>query len=275
MRALGTEPLLSGIKAALVGGLVLAPLLNMLASVTNEIKLREYGVSWLCVGVGTYTALQGTTVDEVSVHLANGHGGSLVSLHLNEGKAAIGLEPRLDYVSEVLEQRYYIVGCGVGGEVANIAGRLPRRSLGENHVVARHTVGGELVVTERRRRGHAHSLHSLLLSNRGLALLVGPVASDSTRAEPFAVHGAQRLLGISAVAESDKSVTTRSTSLHIPHNSSLRDRTEGGECLGENLIVDFVGQVANEDVEVARGILLARGIRLVGPVDANFLNTSC
>lgn len=39
----------------------------------------------------------------------------------------------------------------------------------------------------------------------------------------------------------------------------------------EDLVIDFVGEIANENVEVIGGILLVRSIRLVRPVDSNLL----
>lgn len=39
----------------------------------------------------------------------------------------------------------------------------------------------------------------------------------------------------------------------------------------EDIIVDLVGKVANEDVEVVGGVLLGRGVGLIGPVDSNLL----
>jgi hypothetical protein len=41
--------------------------------------------------------------------------------------------------------------------------------------------------------------------------------------------------------------------------------------LEKDLIVDLVGEIADEDVEVVRRVFLGRVVRLVGPVDANFL----
>jgi hypothetical protein len=44
--------------------------------------------------------------------------------------------------------------------------------------------------------------------------------------------------------------------------------------LKEDLIVDFIGQITYENVEVVGGVFLVRGVRLVRPVDADFLNTN-
>ena len=41
----------------------------------------------------------------------------------------------------------------------------------------------------------------------------------------------------------------------------------------QDLIIDFIGQIANKDVEVVRCVFLVGGVGLVGPVDADFLRT--
>ena len=219
----------------------------------------------------TYAALQGPAVDEIAIHLADGHRSGLVALHLDEGESAIGLEAGLHHVTKVLEQGHHVVRRRVRSQVSDVTGRLPGRGLSQDHIVARHAVGGELMVTKRCRRGHPHRGHGLLLSDGGLALLVSPVAADGPRAQPLAIHGAESLLSVTTFTEGDESVSTRAARLHIPHDSCLRYRPEGRESLEEDLVVDLVRQVANEDVEMARGILLVRAIRLIGPVDSDLL----
>ena len=194
-----------------------------------------------------------------------------MGIHFNESKAAIRLEARLGNIAKVLEQRDEIRLRSVGSEIANVACRLPLGRLGHHHVVALDTVGGEVMVPKRSGWRHAHRDHGLLLRDGGLALLVGPVAANGSRAKPLPVHGAEGTIGISAVAESDKAVATRATRLHVPHDASFRHRAKGGEGLEKDLIVDFVGQVADEDVEVAGGVFLGGIIGLVGPVDTDFL----
>jgi len=49
------------------------------------------------------TALQWPPVDIVPRELADGHSGILMRIHLDEGKAAVRLEPRLDNITELLE----------------------------------------------------------------------------------------------------------------------------------------------------------------------------
>ena len=193
-------------------------------------------------------------------------------VHLDEGESAVGLEARFDDETKVLKQGNNIVRGGVLGQVAHVDCGLPARSLRYNDIVATDAVSRELVVAERSRGSHAHGLHGLLLSNRWLPLLVCPVTTDGTRAQPLSVHGAESLLSFRTVTEGNKTITTRAASLHVPHDTGLRDGTKGGKGLGEGLIVNLVGQITNKDVEVTRCVLLGGGVGLIGPVDANFLS---
>jgi hypothetical protein len=219
----------------------------------------------------TYAALQRTAVNLVAVELANGVGGVLVGVHLDKSKATVTLEASLGDVAKVLEERDKVVLSGVGSQVSDVASGLPGRSLLNDHLVGVGTLGGEAVVAEGSGRGHAHLSHGLLLRVRGLALLVGPVTADGARTEPLAVHVGERLFGIATVAEGDEAITTRATSLHVPHNAGLGNGAKGREGLEKDLIVDLVGEVTDEDVEVVRGVLLGDSVGLVSPVDADFL----
>lgn len=194
-----------------------------------------------------------------------------MGVHLDKGKATVGLEASLGDIAEVLEQRNEVVLGGVRSQVANVASGLPGRSLLNDHLVRVGALGGEAVVAEGSGRGHAHLGHGLLLGVRGLALLVGPVATDGTRTKPLAIHVGESLLSITTVTECDKTIATGATGLHVPHDTSLGDGAKGGEGLEQNLIVDFVAKVADEDVEVVRGILLGDSVGLVGPVNADLL----
>lgn len=167
----------------------------------------------------TYTALEWPTIDVVAVHLADGHSGVLVGVHLDEGKAPVGLEPRLDDKTKVLEQGDHIARSRVRREVADVASRLPVERLSQNDFVTSHAVCRELMVTERGGRSHAHRLHSLLLRNGRLTLLVGPVATDGARTQPLAIHAAQCLLRLTTVTECDEPVSAGSARLHIPHDT--------------------------------------------------------
>ena len=189
----------------------------------------------------TYATLQRAAIDIVATQLTDRHGSVLVGVHLNKGEATVSLESSLNNVSKVLEERNQVVLGGVWGEVADINSGLPGRSLLNNHIVALDTMGREVVMTERGCRSHAHRRHGLLLGNRWLALLVGPVAANSARSKPFTVHRAQSLLGILTFAECDEAISPGASSLHVPHDSSLRNRSESRESLQKDFIVDFVG----------------------------------
>lgn len=119
---------------------------------------------------------------------------------------------------------------------------------------------------------HAHRGHGLLLGNGRLALLVGPVAADGSRAKPLSVHGVESTLSIGAIPESDEAVTTRPARFHVPHDTSLGDGAKGGESLEKDLVVDFIGKIANENVEVVGGVFLGSVVGLVGPVYTDFLS---
>jgi hypothetical protein len=127
----------------------------------------------------------------------------------------------LGNISEVLEEGHQIRLRGVWCQVADVASGLPLGSLRDDHVVALDTMSGEVVVSERSGWRHAHGSHGLLLRNRGLSLLVGPVAANGARSKPLSIHGAQCALSISTIPESNESVTTRSAGLHVPHNTGF------------------------------------------------------
>lgn len=105
----------------------------------------------------TYAAFQGATIDIETTQLTDGHGGILMGIHLDKGKAAIGLEARFDNITIVLEEWDQVVLGGVRREIANVAGSLPLRCLLHNHIVALNTMGREMMVAEWGGRRHPHS----------------------------------------------------------------------------------------------------------------------
>jgi hypothetical protein len=162
----------------------------------------------------------------------------------------------------------------VGRQITDVARGLPLGSLRDDHVVALNAVGREVVVSEGGRGSHAHGGHCLLLGDGRLALLVGPVAADGTRSKPLSVHGAECALSIGAIPKGNEAVSARPARLHVPHDASFRNRTEGREGLEKDFIVDLVGQVADENVEVVGRVFLGGVVRLVSPIDADFLTES-
>jgi hypothetical protein len=233
----------------------------------------------------TYTALDGTTVDHVAVQAAlellatvtaqnrtyNSHGSLLMGFHLYKGKAAISLHASFHNLAKVHKQRSNVILGGVRSEVADIAGRLVWRRLGQDSVVGLHATRGKWRMVKWRCWSQPHLRHGLLLGDGRLALLICPVAANGTRTEPFTVHGSNGLVSIRAVSEDNEAVATRAASLHIPHDTSLGDGTKGGKGLEQNLVVDLVGQITDENVMMTTSIFLVRGVGLIGPVDADFL----
>lgn len=146
-----------------------------------------------------------------------------MGVHLHKGKATVSLEASLNHEAEVLEQGNEIILRGVRCQISNIAGGLPLRSLLDNHIKALDTVSGEMVVAKGSGGCHAHGGHGLLLRDGGLALLVGPVATNGTGSKPFAIHGTQGFLGIAPITECNETVSTRAAGLHVPHDTGFRD----------------------------------------------------
>lgn len=227
--------------------------------------------SYRVIAMSTYAALQGSPIDVVAGELTDCHGSVLVAVHLDEREATVGLEPGLNHISKVLEQGNKVVLSGVRGEIADVDGGLPLGGLLDDHIVALDAVCGEVVMPVRSSRSHSHGSHGSLLRNRRLALLVGPVATDRPRPEPFAFHSGESLLGVDALTEGNETVSTRAAGLHVPHDAGLGNGPKGGESLQKNLIVDFIREISNKDMEVVAGILLVLLVGLICPVDADFL----
>jgi len=102
-----------------------------------------------------------------------------------------------------------------------------------------------------------------------LGLLICPVDSNGTRAQPFAVHGSDCLFSVGLIAEGEKTVTTRFSRVHVPHDTGIGEGSKGAECFGEDLIVDLRAEIANEDVVMCGGVLLVLAA-LICPVDTDF-----
>ena len=113
--------------------------------------------------MNTYAAFERATVDIVTAQLADGHRRVFMSIHLDESKATVRLKPSFDDVTEVLEKRNEIRLRRVRSQVSDVAGRLPSRSLLDDHVITLDSLGGEVVMAERGGRCQAHGSHSLLL----------------------------------------------------------------------------------------------------------------
>lgn len=122
---------------------------------------RQSDFSW----VTTYAALQWSAINIITVELANCHSRIFMGIHLDESKAAISLEARLDNIAKVRKQGNQVVLRRVWCQVPHVTGRLPGRSLVDDHIVTVNSVGGEVMVTIGGGRGHSHGLHGLLLGD--------------------------------------------------------------------------------------------------------------
>ena len=193
-------------------------------------------------------------------------------VQFDKRKAAVSGEALLGDHAEVLEEWNYIVWCGVGSEIPNVASSLPLGGLRGDSLVTACTVGGELVMTELSCRGKTHGRHGLLLRQGRLALLIGPIATDSARTEPLPIHPGKSLFCIVAIAEGHESVSTRATCLHIPHHTSLGDMSVRLESLLKNFIVNLVGKITDEDMVVIGSVFLRGRVGLVCVVDANVVS---
>ena len=215
------------------------------------------------------TALDWPTMNHLSLELDNSHSSMLVGVKFDESKATVCLHPDFGKITTRLEKWDEIGLGGVRSEVSNIDGAVVRRGLLDYGLVGNGTAG------EVDRGGDADASGRTVGSGSGysrgrsaLSLLICPVDSDSTRTEPFAVHGSDCLLGISLVAECEETVTTRFSGVHVPHDSGIGEGAKGAECLGKNLVVNFGAEVADEDVEMRGGVLLVLAT-LICPIDTD------
>ena len=101
-----------------------------------------------------------------------------------------------------------------------------------------------------------------------MGLLVRPIDSNCTRAQPLAIHRSDCLLGIGLVAEGEETVTTRFSGVHIPHDTGIREGAKCAERLAKNFIVNLGAEITNEDMIVCGGVFLVLAA-LVRPVDAD------
>lgn len=200
-----------------------------------------------------------------AAQVGNGHGSTLVTVILDKGVATVLLVLEVDNVSKVLQHGHQIVRAGEWRQVTNVDGGLPVGSLMENHVVAvgiNHTHGGRVARVTTVANIRVHDVGVLLL-------LRGPIASDGSAAQPFTVHSREGLLGVGTLAEGNKSVPTAAASGHVPHDARLNHAAKYRECLGQEIVIDFRRQVADENVEIFG--ILGGLLSLISPIDFNFL----
>lgn len=126
-------------------------------------------------------------------------------------------------------------------------------------------------MAERSGRRHTHLRHCLLLRHGRLTFLIGPIAANRSGPKPLAIHGGNGSRSFRLLTECNEAISARTPSLHVPHDTCFRHITERRKGLIQHVVVDLVGQVAHEYVVMVSGVLLRRVVRLIGPVDTNFL----
>src|SRR6266851_8495022 len=80
-------------------------------------------------------ALDGASMDHLSLKLDNGHSGVLMRVQFDESEAAISLHTYLRQISDRLEQRDQIRLSAVRDEIANVDGRVVRGCLLHDRLV--------------------------------------------------------------------------------------------------------------------------------------------
>lgn len=208
-------------------------------------------------------------MNQLTLQLNDGHRGVLVSVELDERKTTVGLHANFGEVADGLEEGDEVRLGAVRDKIADVNGGVEGRGLLDHGLVREGTA-----LEVDRRRSTAST--SASWASRGatadwqaaLGLLVGPVDADGAGSEPFAVHGGDGLLGIGLVPKGKETVTARLARVHVPHDAGVGHGTEGGEGLGEDVVVDLGGKVADEDVEVVGSVFLVL-LALVSPVHAD------
>jgi hypothetical protein len=227
---------------------------------TDDGRARAFGT------ILTPTTLDWSTVNHLPLKLDDSHSSVFVGVKFYESEAAVCLHPDFGKVTTRLEKWDEIGLGGVRSEVSDVDGAVVRRCLLDYGLVGKRTAGK----ADRGRNADVggRTGGSGSYGWGALGLLICPVDSNSTRAEPFAIHGSDRLLGISLVAEGEETVTTRFSGVHVPHDTGIREGAEGTECLGKDLVVNLGAEVTDENVVMCGGVLLVLAT-LVCPIDTD------
>ena len=208
-------------------------------------------------------ALDGPTMDHLSLKLDDGHSGVFVSVQLDECEATISLHAYLRQISDRLEKWDQVRLSAIRDEIANVDGRVIRGRLLYDRLV-RERATQEI----HRSWGSSATAHRRTSRSGGgttLSLLIGPVDTNGSRAEPLAIHCGNGLLSIGLVAKCQETVATRLARVHVPHDTGIGQGAKSGKCLGEDIIVDLGGEVANENMEVVGRVLLVL-LALIRPI---------
>ena len=210
--------------------------------------------------------LNWSTMNHLSLELDDSHRSVLMSVKFDKSEAAVGLHPDLGEIATRLEERDEIGLGSVWSEVSDVDSAVVCGGLLDYRLVGKGATGE--VDGGRNADASGGAVGGDSHGRSALGLLVRPIDSNSTRAQPFAIHGSDCLLGISLVTEGEEAVTTRFSGVHIPHDTGIGEGTEGAECLTKNFIVNLRTEITNEDMVVRGGVLLVL-TALVCPVDAD------
>ena len=212
----------------------------------------------------TPAAFDRPSVHHLPLQLDDSHSGMLVGVELDECEATVGLHADLGEIADGLEEGNKIRLRAVGHKIADInSGVVCGRLLDDGFIRKWPTLE-----VDRGRGAASPTLTGTAGHGCPLSLLVGPVDANGTRPEPFAIHGGDSLFGVGLVSEGKEPVATRLARVHVPHDTSVRHGAESTESLGQDIVVDLWGKIANKDVVVTRRVLLIL-LTLVSPVDAD------
>ena len=212
----------------------------------------------------TPAAFDRPSVHHLPLQLDDSHSGMLVGVELDECEATVGLHADLGEIADGLEEGNKIRLRAVGHKIADIdSGVVCGRLLDDGFIRKWPTLE-----VDRGRGAASPTLTGTAGHGCPLSLLVGPVDANGTRPEPFAIHGGDSLFGVGLVSEGKEPVATRLARVHVPHDTRIREGAERAERLGEDIVVDFGDEVADEDVIVVARVLLVL-LALVRPVDAD------
>jgi len=192
-------------------------------------------------------------------------------IELDKSKATVGLHTNFGKIADGLKERDEVRLGAIWDEIADIDRRVIRwRLLYDRFVRQRSTLevdGGRSVASPTRTR-RRHGTNSTTLG-----LLVGPIDTDSTRTEPFTVHGRNGLLSISLIPECKEPISTRLSRVHVPHDTGIGHGAKGTKGFGQYVVVDLGAKITDEDMVVAGRVFLVL-LALVGPVDTDLLGGS-
>ena len=199
--------------------------------------------------------------DGVTLHLVDGHLGSVTLNELNKAAALSGRDLDIGDLAEALEERAELVL----GDVARKATNEHSGVVGVSELV--HGLGSA-VVASHRRGAHGvhthgvgatrHTTHTRGASSTALVLgssgadAHGPVTAVHT------LHLTESKLLVALVGETDEAVTSGETADRVGHDlCGLARVVLGLEQRHENVLIDLGAKVAHEDGELRTTVVAA------------------